>query len=417
MDWLTRLPLVGPHLARLMRTHPWRAYERLEATHWTRLAAAMTFTSFLALFPMIALAAAVGAATLSEDRMGRLEQWMGDQVPGISDRIDIQSFVDNAGAVGSVAALLLLFTGLGWVRALRECLREVWQLPEEEVGFLAGKVKDLLVLVGLGLVGVLSVAGSAFAVSAVDWAVDLLGVESAVVTWLLRITPVLAAVLVDVLLLRYVLTEVPGVRPERGSVWRAALLGAVGFELLKLLLGGYLSGVAAKSMYGAFGIPIALLIWISLMAKLTLFCTAWTATAGPQLARERAEAEAEEAAETAEAARAIEAVEAAGRDAGAEPPSGARPGARPEPGGTEPGEGSDVPEAGKGTASPASYASPTSPAAPASPASSDPDPDPGPAAGASSAGPDPLSPAGSSPDRSRRSGRPGAASDGERRSP
>ncbi|WP_268980882.1 YihY/virulence factor BrkB family protein [Streptomyces tardus] len=390
MDWLTRLPLVGPHLARLMRTHPWRAYERLEATHWTRLAAAMTFTSFLALFPMLALAAAVGAATLTEDRMGRLEQWMGDQVPGISDRIDIQSFVDNAGAVGSVAALLLLFTGLGWVRALRECLREVWQLPEEEVGFLAGKVKDLLVLVGLGLVGVLSVVGSAFAVSAVDWAVDLLGVESAAVTWLLRITPVLAAVLVDMLLLRYVLTEVPGVRPERGSVWRAALLGAVGFELLKLLLGGYLSGVAAKSMYGAFGIPIALLIWISLMAKLTLFCTAWTATAGPQLARERAEAEAEEAAETAEAARAMEAVEAAGRDAGTVPPSDVRRDAGPGgagPGGVDPAEDPDVREAGKGTASPAS------PAAPA-----------------------PVSPAGSSPDRSRRSGRAGEASDGERRS-
>lgn len=37
-------------------------------------------------------------------------------------------------------------------------------------------------------------------------------------------------------------------------------------------------GVAAKSMYGAFGVPVALLIWINLMAKLLLYCSAWTAT-------------------------------------------------------------------------------------------------------------------------------------------
>lgn len=352
MDWLTRLPVVGPLVTWLMRTHLWRAYERLEKTHWSRLAAAMTFTSFLALFPMLALGAAVGAATLTQDRMRRLEEWLADQVPGISDEINIQNFVDNAGAIGSVAALLLLFTGMGWVRALRECLREVWRLAEEEIGLVAGKVKDFAMLVGLGAVGLLSIAGSAFAVSAVDWTVDRLDIESGIVTWLLRITPVLAAVVVDVLLLTYVLTRVPGVSPERRSVLEAALLGAVGFELLKLLLGGYLSGVASKSMYGAFGIPIALLIWISLMAKLTLFCTAWTATAEPELAKAEAESEAEleavvAAVETTQDAKAEASAKAAGSseaEAGAEaeegaasPASDAAPGgARVSPSGASP---------------------------------------------------------------------------------
>lgn len=280
MDWLTRLPVVGPLVSRLMRTHLWHAYERLEETHWSRLAAAITFISFLALFPMLALGAAIGAATLTPDRMARLEEFLSRQVPGISDEINIQSFVDNAGTIGSVAALLLLFTGLGWIRSLRECLREVWKLADEQDTLVAGKLKDLAMLVGLGLVGVLSVVGSSFAVGAVDWAADQLGLDKAgVVAWLLRIVPVLAAVVVDALLLAYVLTRVPGVHPDRRSVLEAAVMGAVGFEVLKLLLGGYLRGVAAKSMYGTFGIPIALLIWISLMAKILLFCTAWTATA------------------------------------------------------------------------------------------------------------------------------------------
>ncbi|MFD6349961.1 YihY/virulence factor BrkB family protein, partial [Streptomyces roseolus] len=31
-------------------------------------------------------------------------------------------------------------------------------------------------------------------------------------------------------------------------------------------------------MYGAFGVPIALLLWINFTAKLVLVCAAWTAT-------------------------------------------------------------------------------------------------------------------------------------------
>ena len=70
--------------------------------------------------------------------------------------------------------------------------------------------------------------------------------------------------------------------PEYGKARRrlfvAALTGAVGFELLKLLLSGYMQGVATKSMYGAFGVPVALLLWINFTSKLVLFCAAWTAT-------------------------------------------------------------------------------------------------------------------------------------------
>ena len=58
----------------------------------------------------------------------------------------------------------------------------------------------------------------------------------------------------------------------------AALIGAVGLELLKLLLSSYLQQVAGKSIYGAFGTPVALLLWFNFMAKLLLYCAAWTAT-------------------------------------------------------------------------------------------------------------------------------------------
>ncbi|MDX3227493.1 YihY/virulence factor BrkB family protein [Streptomyces sp. ME19-01-6] len=275
MDWLTRLPVI----ARLMHTHAWRSYETLERVHWTRLAAAITFISFLAFFPLITVGAAIGAATLSEQQMRQLEKKLAQQVPGISGQLDLSGLIENAATIGVVAGALLLFTGIGWVGSLRECLRAVWELEEDPGNPMKRKLKDAIVLFGLGGVALGSFAVSAFAATAVGWTTRQLGMpENGIGGWLLWLAAFAAAVIADFLLLCYVLTWLPGVQPARRSVVVAALIGAIGFELLKLLLSSYLQNVAAKSMYGAFGVPIALLLWINLTAKLTLFCAAWTAT-------------------------------------------------------------------------------------------------------------------------------------------
>ncbi|WP_338699723.1 YihY/virulence factor BrkB family protein [Streptomyces sp. Q6] len=279
MDWLKNLPVIGPLVVRLMRTHAWQAYERLDEVKWARLAAAMTFISFLALFPLLTVAAAVAAGTLSTAQQQKLEDQLSDQVPGISDQLDIASLVDNAGTIGLVAGALLLFTGIGWIGSMRDCLRDVWEMPDSEENPILRKVKDAGVLVGLGAAGLASVAASTSASTAVGWTADRLGIDEN--GWggvLLQVAAFAIAVLADFLVLTYVLALLPGVHPPRRDLVIAALMGAAGFELLKLLLGGYMKGVAAKSMYGAFGTPVALLLWINFMAKLVLFCSAWTAT-------------------------------------------------------------------------------------------------------------------------------------------
>ncbi|MGC9380466.1 YihY/virulence factor BrkB family protein [Streptomyces sp. MH13] len=278
MDWLKKLPVVGPWAARLMTTHAWRSYERLDRVKWTRLAAAMTFTSFVALFPLLSLAAAVAAATLSEDQQGRLQDTIAEQIPGISDQLDIQGLIDNAGTVGLISGALLLFTGVGWVDATRGCLRAVWELPDEEENPVLHRAKDAGVLVGLGGALLVTVGISTVASSLVGWIIRQLGLGGGFGGVLLYVAAFAVAVLADFLLLLYVLTLLPGVQPERRRLMRAALIGAIGFELLKLLLSGYVQGVAAKSMYGAFGVPVALLLWINFTSKLVLFCASWTAT-------------------------------------------------------------------------------------------------------------------------------------------
>ncbi|MGW7254117.1 YihY/virulence factor BrkB family protein [Streptomyces sp. NPDC054834] len=279
MDWLKKLPGVGPLVARLMTTHAWRSYERLDRVKWTRLAAAMTFVSFIALFPLLTVSAAVAAATLSPAQQRNVEKKIAEQFPGISDQLDISSLVQNAGTVGVIAGALLLLTGIGWVGQVRDCLRAVWELPDTEENPLLRKVKDAGILIGLGGALLVTLAASTVASAAVGWASRGLGLDEH--GWgsvLLRVVAFAVAVLADFLVLLYVLTLLPGVEPHRHRLFVAALTGAVGFELLKLLLSGYIQGVASKSMYGAFGVPVALLLWIDFTAKLVLFCAAWTAT-------------------------------------------------------------------------------------------------------------------------------------------
>lgn len=132
--------------------------------------------------------------------------------------MDLGALVANAATVGLVAGALLLFTGIGWVGSIRECLRAVWELEDPEENPVMRKVRDAGVLVGLGGAGLLSLAASMLASSAVGWTAGELGISHE--GWggaLLRAVAFAIAVLADFLLLLYVLTLLPGFTRIGGS--------------------------------------------------------------------------------------------------------------------------------------------------------------------------------------------------------
>ncbi|KAB8165327.1 YihY/virulence factor BrkB family protein [Streptomyces sp. 3MP-14] len=289
MERLRRLPWVGPAVDWFLRSRIWRIYQHLDGRHWSRLAAAITFTSFVALFPVLGLTAAVSGLLLDDRRLDDIESWLADQVPGISEQLDLGALFDHAGTIGLVSLLLVLPTGAAWIDALRGCLRAVWDLADPEDNVVLRRAKDVGVLAGLGAVTLVSLGVSALGQSLLH----LAGRELDGLTWLVQLGAYAVAIGVTFLLLLYVLVWLPGVRPPRHATVAACLLGAVGMELLKLLLGGYLTEVAGRTVYGAFGVPVALLLWINMVAKLLLWCCAWTATAVSP--RDRPDADALEA--------------------------------------------------------------------------------------------------------------------------
>jgi len=268
---LAGIPVIGP---------TWRAYARYGDRQGNRLSAAVTYYGFLSLFPLVTLAAAVVAAALDESQVKRMQDKLAEQIPGIADKLDLDALVRNAGAVGVIGGALLLMSGTGWVDATRSSIRAIWDVEEEPGNAITRKVGDVGVLIGLGLALALSVGASAFATVVIRHVSDSIGLEHAPVgRVLLQIAAFVIAVGASLVLFLYLLVGMPRLTMSRGVAVRGALIGAVGFEVLKLLVSGYIAGVAGKSAYGAFGVPVALLLWIYFVVRLLLFCAAWTANA------------------------------------------------------------------------------------------------------------------------------------------
>lgn len=302
MEFLTGLPLVGPVFARLLRSRAYRTYAHFTAAKGNRLAGAVTFFGFLALFPLLTVALAIAIAALSDSRVHQLEKKIADQVPGLASSLDVPSLVANAATLGLVSGVLLLISGLGWVDTMRGSIRDVWQLPEERGNLLLRKAWDCVVLFGLGVVSLISLGASAVATALAKRLADWLQLDgSGPGGYLLSAVGFLIAVAAGVVLFAYLLAPFPRIAGQhRRDVLQGALIGAVGFELLKLLLASYLTSVAGKSIYGTFGVPVALLLWINFVSRLLMYCVSWTALADPVAARKRAADHAEAALAAAE---------------------------------------------------------------------------------------------------------------------
>lgn len=296
------MPVIGPVVAWVTRTRAYRVYEHFNDVGSNRLAGAVTFFGFLALFPLLTVALAIAAAVLTDSRVNELQQKIGEQIPGLSRQLNLHEVAANAATVGLVSGFILLISGLGWVDTTRVSIRTSWYLPLEPGNAIVRKAWDTLVLIGLGIVGAVSLGASTAAGALTGQAAHWLGVEGSTGGRVaLAVLAFLIAVTVDVLVFSYLLVGLPRISGQpRRVVLEAALLGAVGFEILKQALAAYVAGVASKSVYGAFGTPIALLLWINFMCRWLLYCVAWTATADPEAARLRARERAVEAIEKAD---------------------------------------------------------------------------------------------------------------------
>ena len=274
---------------RVQDEHRWiahvvQAYQLLTRNHGNQYAGAITYFSFVALFPLLLLAVSITGFVLSAHPGAEAELFtrITDEVPGqfgqtISE--SVQTAIDKRAGVGLVGLVGVLLTGLGWIGNLREAIDAVWGRVKPKRNFFAERGANLLVLGGLGLGLIVSLGLTVIGTSLTDQllaAVGLGDVPGAGVV--LKVLGIAIAVAGDSVVFYWLLVRLPDVAVDRRTGIRGALLASVGFEILKIV-GTYTIAHASDSKTaGPFVSIIAVLVWIQLVVRFMLFSCAWMAT-------------------------------------------------------------------------------------------------------------------------------------------
>ncbi|MGH3829436.1 MAG: inner membrane protein YhjD [Pseudonocardiaceae bacterium] len=291
-------------LQRYRLRYPWldqlaRAGQSYTAHHGDHYAAAITFFSVLSLVPLLMIAFAVAGFVLAGDPelLGHLQDQIQTAAPaGLGPTLNqvIAGAIKSRDGVGIVGLLGALYSGLGWMGSLREALTAQWfstttqgistttqgEPPPKPEGFLRTKVFDLLALLGLGLALVASFAltgvGTAFAAVALN-ALGLGQVIGARLVLLVLAT--VASVAGMWLVFLWVLARLPRQPVPLRAATRAAVFGAIGFEILKQAFAIYLDSVTHSPTGRLFGPVIGLMVFAYFVSRFLLFLTAWAAAA------------------------------------------------------------------------------------------------------------------------------------------
>ena len=292
-------------LARLREKFPWldhilRMVQHYGAVNGNAQAGAVTYFGFLSFFPILALGFFVIGlvAQLYPDIKQQMVAELNTLLPGVigndPGQISIKTIEDYSGRVGLIGLLVLLYAGLGWLSGLRQALEVMFVVPrQEQTNFLLGKLRDLGTLALIGLILMVSVTLSSAVTSFSGQILGWIGIDETALVPNLLLTllgHVLAIAASTVLLLAMFKLLITESHVPRGSLVRGALLGAVGFEVLKLGANLLLAQTKGNPAFQAFGVALILLIWINYFSRLVMYSVAWAYTSDAALEQRTVEA-------------------------------------------------------------------------------------------------------------------------------
>ena len=133
-----------PFLDHLVRT-----VQRYQADTGDRLAASVTYFWFLSLFPILLLAISLLGYVYGDQANARVQDALGGVLPPQLVETLGTTLEQAKGPAGVLGIAGTLYSGLGWIDALREAIRTVWHQNVLAGNIVVRKLVDVVVLVGL----------------------------------------------------------------------------------------------------------------------------------------------------------------------------------------------------------------------------------------------------------------------------
>jgi membrane protein len=267
--------------------HLLRANDAFSERYGSQFAAAITYFSVLALFPLLMIAFAVAGFILSAhpELLNQLKDSISKAVPGsLGGTINdiVTTALNSKGTVGIIGLVGALYSGVGWMTNLRDALTAQWGHERKPLPLISTTLKDLVALVGLGAALVVSFGLTAAGTGLGNLLLRLVGLEGAGwAKFLLFVATLVLSIAANWLVFLWVLTRLPREKVNVRSAVKGAIAAAIGFEILKQLGAIYLSSITGSPTGALFGPVIGLLVFANLVARFVLMVTAWTATTEP----------------------------------------------------------------------------------------------------------------------------------------
>lgn len=281
----------GP-VARVAGSRPVRALLQYLGHRGNVLAGGIAFVGLFSLVSLLVVAASVLGLVFgsSSDLQAEVYRQLNGTIPNLvrteqspDGLLDPSSLLrsDVLSLTGGVALLVALFTGLAWLDALREGIRAVFTEPPDQRPLLAKKARDLLVLLTLGVV-LLATGTATFVVGAASRSLlDLVGLGgSGVGPVLLPLITFAVVAAVDTGVFLVLFRALSDLRLPVRDVLQGAVVGGVSLALITTLSGRLLQLVASSDnpVVAAGATLGAILVWLGLLARVTLVAAAWAAT-------------------------------------------------------------------------------------------------------------------------------------------
>lgn len=257
----------------------YRALNRFSYAKATLLAAGTTYYQFLALFSLIALAYGITAILDADQIAGWLTQAISEAFPGLlgEDGIDPVELRAIGQTTGIIGLAVMLYAGGGAMAAAASSIHQIYGAPPDPRGFVPGRARLLAWLLVVGPLIAFSLVAGSVLLRFGNQVFAELGIEGTENRLLLSIAGMLLTVVVDFGVVYVFLRHLGGIRPARRALITGAAVGAVALAIVRIPMGLILELSLDKPQYGAFTIPIGVLLVLYFNAMVLYGSAALTA--------------------------------------------------------------------------------------------------------------------------------------------
>jgi membrane protein len=279
--------------ARIAQWFPIRVWRHFLQHNGFLLAAGMSYQGLFAVFSALYLAFAgvgiwLGGSKAAVDGLIRI---VNGYIPGLISAHglvkpeQVEAATQESGRLltitGGVAAVVVIWTAIGFVTFTRRAVRDTFGLPFDMRNYVMLKARDFLASILFGIALLIGALLGSITTGAVDLVFGLIGWDKETLGWSVgaRLISIVVAFGVNTVALASLFRFLTGTTLTWRRAWPGAVVGAIGMVVLQIGAGFLFVYTPSNPLLSTFTVLIGFLLWFRFIGIVILVSAAWIAVA------------------------------------------------------------------------------------------------------------------------------------------